>query len=269
MTQRPYWAPSGVDLDRPNAGRVYDYYLGGSHNVAADREMAREAIALWPELPLLMQANRAFLRRAVRYCVAQGVRQFLDIGSGIPTVGNVHEVAQSATPDARVIYVDINTAAVMHSSTILEGDPQTGVVQADLRDPEDILGHPEVRALIDFDQPLAVLLVALLHFVPDADDPIGLINRLTTPLCPGSHLVISHASPEGQPERTSEHQALYSRTSTPMTMRTRAQVMALFGELELVEPGLVFLPQWRPESPSEVAAHPERYTGLAGMAVVR
>ncbi len=269
MTQRPEWAPSGVDLHRPNAGRVYDYYLGGSHNVGADREMAREAIGLWPDLPLIMQANRAFLRRAVRYCVAQGVRQFLDIGSGIPTVGNVHEVAQAAAPQARVIYVDVDPVAVMHSSAILEGDPRTGVVQADLRDPEGILSHPEVRALIDFDQPLAVLLVALLHFVPDGDDPAELVGRLTAPLPSGSYLVISHASPDGQPQRTEEHQELYSRTSTPMTMRTRAQVLALFGGLELVEPGVVFLPQWRPESPEDVAAHPERYTGLAGVAVVR
>ncbi|MPZ67211.1 MAG: hypothetical protein GEU83_17475 [Pseudonocardiaceae bacterium] len=269
MTQRPEWAPSGVDLDRPNAGRVYDYYLGGSHNVAADREMAREAIELWPELPLIMNANRAFLRRAVRYCVAQGMRQFLDIGSGIPTVGNVHEVAQAAAPEARVVYVDINPVAVMHSRAILEGDPQTGVVQADLREPDAILGHPEVRALIDFDQPLAVLLVALLHFVPDGDDPIGLVGRLTAPLRPGSHLVISHASRDSQSQRTAEHQALYSRTSTPMTMRTRAQIEALFGGLELVEPGVVFLPQWRPESSGDVESHPERFTGLAGVAAIR
>lgn len=268
MTQRPGWAPGGVDLDRPNAGRVYDYYLGGSHNVAADREMAREAISLWPDLPQIMQANRAFLRRAVRYCVAQGVRQFLDIGSGIPTAGNVHEVARAAVPDATVVYVDADPVAVMHSRAILEGDPQTGVVQADLREPERILGHPEVHALIDFDRPLAVLLVALLHFLPDADEPARLVGQLTAPLPSGSHLVISHASPDGQPLRTAEHQALYSRTSTPMTMRSRAQVTALFAGMERVEPGVVFLPQWRPESPADVDAHPERFTGLAGVAVV-
>ena len=266
MVQRPEWAPGEVDLDRPSAARVYDYYLGGSHNVAADRELARQAIAKWPELPRIMQANRAFLRRAVRYCVDQGVRQFLDIGSGIPTVGNVHEVAQQAAPESKVVYVDIDSVAVAHSRAILAGNPRTAVVQADLRTPDRVLGDPDVRALLDLDQPVAVLLVALLHFVADADDPAALVARLTEGLAPGSFLVISHASTEGQPERAAEHQELYRRTPTPITLRSRDKVTALFGRAELVEPGLVFLPQWRPESPEDVEDHPERFAGLAGVA---
>lgn len=265
MTQRPDWAPGEIDLDRPSAARVYDYYLGGSHNVAADREMAREAIAMWPELPLVMQANRAFLRRAVRYCIEQGVRQFLDIGSGIPTVGNVHEVAQQAASDARVVYVDVDPVAVSHSRALLAGNDLATVVQADLRTPDRVLGDPDVRALLDFDQPVAVLLVAVLHFVPDDDHPGALVARLIESLAPGSFLVISHASQDGQPDRIAEHRALYSRTATPMTMRNRDEVTALFGRCELVEPGVVFLPQWRPDSPQDVDDSPERFTGFAGV----
>ena len=133
--ERPAWAPAELDLDRPNAARMYDYYLGGSHNFAVDRELAGQVLEAWPDMPRAAQANRAFLRRAVRFLAAQGIRQFLDIGSGIPTVGNVHEVAQAAAPDARVVYVDTDPVAVAHSRAILAGDPQTAVVQADGRDP--------------------------------------------------------------------------------------------------------------------------------------
>lgn len=266
MVQRPEWAPGEIDLDRPSAARVYDYFLGGSHNVAADRELARQAIATWPELPQIMHANRAFLRRAVRYCVEQGVRQFLDIGSGIPTVGNVHEVAQQAAPESKVVYVDMDPVAVAHSRAILAGNPRAAVVQADLRTPDRVLGDPDVRALLDFDQPVAVLLVALLHFVPEADDPVALVARLTETLAQGSFLVISHATGDGQPERAAEIEALYRRTTTPITMRSRDEVAALFGRAELVEPGLVFLPEWRPDSPEDVDDHPERFAGLAGVA---
>ena len=140
--ERPAWAPAELDLDRPNAARMYDYYLGGSHNFAVDRELAGRVLEAWPDMPRAAQANRAFLRRAVRFLADQGVRQFLDIGSGIPTVGNVHEVAQAAAPDARVVYVDTDPVAVAHSRAILAGDPQTAVVQADGRDPVGLLAHP-------------------------------------------------------------------------------------------------------------------------------
>src|SRR5579884_3165576 len=145
----PHWAPRDVPLDRPSAARMYDYYLGGFHNFELDRQMAEQAIALWPELPLIMRANRGFLRRAVNYLVTQGIDQFLDIGSGIPTVGNVHEVAQRANPNARVVYVDIDPIAVAHSRAILGDAPNVAVIQADLREPESILGHPKVTGLLD------------------------------------------------------------------------------------------------------------------------
>jgi SAM-dependent methyltransferase len=263
--QRPPWAPQGIDLTRPSAARMYDYYLGGSHNFAIDREAAEQAIAMWPDLPIIMQANRAFLRRAVRFLVAQGIRQFLDIGSGIPTVGNVHEVAQQAAPESRVVYVDIDPVAVAHSRAILSGNTNTAVVHGDARDPDRLLAQPDVQHLIDFTRPVAVLLVALLHFIPDDEDAYRLVGRLRDLMAPGSYLVISHASFEGRPTESESHTQLYSRTSTPMMMRARQDIARFFAGLHLVEPGVVYLPLWRPESPEEVDEHPERFTGFAGV----
>lgn len=262
---RPNWAPSNLDLDRPSAARVYDYYLGGFHNFAVDREMAREAMRLWPELPQIMQANRAFLRRAVRFAAREGVRQFLDIGSGIPTVGNSHEVAREADPSARVVYVDVDPVAVAHSRAILAGDADTGVVQADLRDPDRVVNDAAVRELIDFDQPIGLLLVAVLHFVPDEDEPQAVIGRLREVIAPGSLLVISHASQDGQPDLADSHQRLYARTPTPMTMRSQRQIQDFFDGFEIVEPGVVPMQDWHPESSPEATAAPLRMVGFAGV----
>ncbi|ONI84610.1 hypothetical protein ALI22I_29120 [Saccharothrix sp. ALI-22-I] len=263
--EKPTMAPNDIDLSRPSAARVYDYYLGGAHNFAVDRKMAQQAIAMWPDLPLIMQANRAFLRRAVRHCVSAGVRQFLDLGSGIPTAGNVHEVARAAAADARVVYVDIDPVAVAHSRSILGDDRQTTVVHADLRHPDQLLTRPEVTSLLDWNQPVAVMMVAVLHFVPDDDNPAKTITDYRNALAPGSFLVMSHATHEGRPQQADEHQDLYRRTPTPMTMRSRAEVTAFFDGFDLVDPGVVYLPLWRPESPDEVDEHPERFTGLAAV----
>lgn len=262
---RPSWAPAEIDVRRPSAARVYDHYLGGSHNFEVDRQMAREAVGMWPDLPNIMQANRAFLRRAVRYLASEGITQFLDIGSGIPTAGNVHEAAQEMAPDARVVYVDRDPVAVAHSRAILAGDERTSVVHADLRQPELILGDDEVRRAIDFDEPVALLLVAVLHFVADEDDPLEAVARLCESLAPGSYLGISHASSDGQPELADSHQQLYQRTPTPMTMRSREQITRLFQGFELVPPGLVWLPLWRPDERDDPQPHPERTTGYAGV----
>ncbi|MGH3922628.1 MAG: SAM-dependent methyltransferase [Pseudonocardiaceae bacterium] len=262
---RPSWAPGEVDLDNPSGARVYDYYLGGSHNFAVDRQMARRAIELWPDLPQIMQANRAFLRRATRYLVSQGITQFLDIGSGIPTVGNVHQVAQAALPEARVVYVDIDPVAVAHSRAILTGNQRADIVQADLADVQGILRDPRAARLLDLTQPIGVLMVALLHFVPEEADPAKIIARYRDVLVPGSHLVISHASHDGRPDLVGPHAELYRRTSTPMTMRSRSQIEALLDGFDVVPPGVVFLPLWRPESPADVDEHPERFTGYAAV----
>lgn len=263
--ERPEWAPVGIDLDRPSAARVYDFYLGGFHNFAADREMGRQAVQMWPELPEIMRSNRGFLRRAVEFLVDAGVRQFLDLGSGIPTVGNVHEVAQRRAPDAKVVYVDNDPVAVEHSQAILAGDDRTEVVQADLRDPDAVLADPTVRGLLDLSRPTAVLMVAVLHFVPDEDDPAGLVARFRKAVPAGSYLALSHATAGERADRAAEHRGLYQRTATPMTMRTREQVERLFDGWELVEPGLVYLPQWRPEPGSPELDRPERMPGLAGV----
>ena len=262
---RPSWVPAEVDLSRPSAARVYDYYLGGSHNLEVDRRMAREAISLWPDLPTIMQANRAFLRRSVRYLAERGVTQFLDIGSGIPTVGNVHEAAQQARPGARVVYVDHDPVAVAHSRAILADDEWTAVIHADVREPETILEDPTVRTTLDLSQPVAVLMVAVLHFVSDEDDPFGAVARTRDRLAPGSHLVLSHASDEGRPDAAASHRELYSRTPTPMTMRSREQIAGFFDGFDLVDPGLVWLPLWRPDDPDAAAQNPERTTGFAGV----
>jgi len=264
---RPSWAPAEVDLERPSAARVYDYYLGGFHNFPADREMAKEAIRMWPELPLMMQANRGFLRRAVRFAVGQGITQFLDIGSGIPTVGNSHEVARRADPSSRVVYVDVDPVAVAHSRALLADDPATEVVQADLRDPDRILDDESLHRLIDLDRPVAILLVAVLHFVADDDDPRAVIARLRDAVPPGSFLVISHASQDGQPLLADSHQRLYARTPTPMTMRSQPEIVEFFNGFDLVEPGVVPIQRWRPEAPSEVEGDVNRMVGFAGVGI--
>ncbi|OLB75879.1 MAG: hypothetical protein AUI14_20190, partial [Actinobacteria bacterium 13_2_20CM_2_71_6] len=195
---RPDWAPQEIDINVPSAARMYDYYLGGAHNFAADRELAEQALRAMPDGRFLARTNRAFLRRAVRFLARAGIRQFLDIGSGIPTAGNVHEVAKQVTPDARVAYVDIDPVAVSHAQALLAADPRTGALRGDLRRPDRILADPALGAIVDLDQPVAVLLLAVCHFVPDSDDPAGIIAQLRAALAPGSHLVISHGTDEGR-----------------------------------------------------------------------
>ncbi|BFO19056.1 SAM-dependent methyltransferase [Streptomyces sp. KM77-8] len=197
--ERPAWAPRSIDISVPSVSRMYDYYLGGSHNFEVDREAARRAMEFMPGLPKVMQANRAFMRRAVRFAAGEGITQFLDIGSGIPTFGSVHEVAQAAVPDARVMYVDHDPVAVAHSQAVLEGNDGADVLAADLRKPQEILESPGVRRLIDLDRPVGLLLVAILHFVEDADDPYAAVAELRQALAPGSMLVLTHAAYEGIP----------------------------------------------------------------------
>jgi O-methyltransferase involved in polyketide biosynthesis len=262
MQDRPAWVPDDVDITRPSVARVYDYYLGGSHNFAADREFAREVIAVMPDMPRVAQENRAFLRRAVRHLCDAGVDQFLDLGSGIPTAGSVHEVA----PDATVVYVDHDPVAVTHSRTLLAGQDRVVVAAADLRDPDAVLADPIVSATLDTSRPVAVLLVSVLHFVADDRDPAGFIARYLRDLPAGSHLVLSHATAESRPG-AADAQALYNRSRSPqgMRMRSRAEVEALFDGVRLLEPGVVRIPHWRPESPDDVPADVDSYPGFAGV----
>jgi len=258
------WVPEGIDTERPSSARVYDFYLGGAHNFDADRRMAEQALAVLPDAPLMARANRAFLRRAVQFLVDRGIRQFLDIGSGIPTVGHVHEIAQRTAPDARVVYVDIDPVAVSHSRQILAGNERVAAIQEDVRRPEQILEHPGLMALLDFAEPVAVLVVALFHFVPDADDPADLLARLTAPLAPGSHLVISHATDDA-PRDFTKGMEVYRRGGIDVALRSHAEIAALFGDFALVDPRLVWVPQWRPDSPDDVGDTPESSVIYAGV----
>ncbi|CAL9350502.1 hypothetical protein SUDANB6_00457 [Streptomyces sp. enrichment culture] len=276
--ERPAWAPRSIDITVPSVSRIYDFYLGGSHNFEADRDAARKAMAHLPGLPKIMQANRALLRRAVRFAVGEGVTQFLDIGSGIPTFGNVHEVARAACPGARVVYVDHDPVAVAHSRAVLEderngddGDDGDGggvdVVAADLLKPRDILNSPQVERLIDLNRPVALLLVAILHFVDDADDPYRAVAELRDALAPGSLLVLTHASYEGiplPPERVAGAVDVYKDIRNPLIMRSREAIARFFEGYDMVEPGLVPMPHWRPETAPE-DEDPYAFSGFAGV----
>ncbi len=246
---------------------MYDYYLGGSHNFEVDRAAARQALEVWPDLPAIMRANRAFMRRAVRHAVACGVTQFLDIGSGIPTFGNVHEVARAANPEARVAYVDHDPVAVAHSQAIIAGDGRTAVLQADIRKPAEILQSPEVSGLLDLERPVALLLVAVLHFLQDADHPEEIVAHLRDTLAPGSCLIVSHATDEGQYGELEEDKDVYKRMGSPLIMRSRHAVERFFDGFSLVDPGVVFLSEWQPDAESEEAGDPARYSGYAGFGI--
>ncbi|SFN12812.1 S-adenosyl methyltransferase [Pseudonocardia ammonioxydans] len=263
---RPSWAPDEVDITRPSVARVYDYYLGGSHNFEADRRFAEQVLDALPEMATVAQANRSFLRRIVRHLCAQGVTQFLDLGSGIPTAGNVHEIASAECTDARVLYVDNDPIAVVHSRALLDGDDRTEVLAGDLTRPEQVLEHPLTRAHLDLSRPVAVLLVSVLHFVGDELDPAGIIRAYADATVPGSHVVITHASDEGGHSGASRAQNVYNRDQSPNQMRMRSadEVRTLFGDLELLDPGVVRIPLWRPDSP--VGPEGQRYPGLAGVA---
>ena len=265
---QPTWADGldPLDIQRPSGARVYDYFLGGAHNFAADRELADALTRMSPNIGDTMRANRAFLRRVVNFLCDAGITQFLDIGSGIPTVGNVHEVAQQANPASRVVYVDLDPVAVSHSRAMLIDTPNTTVIQADARDTATILDHPQTRELLDFDAPIALLLLGVLHFIPDEDDPAGIVARLRRVLAPGSYVALVNVTHEDQPPEVIEGQKLSNRTSTPIYLRSRAELTAQFDGLPLVEPGLVHLPLWRPDGPLDAGDRPERYGALAGVA---
>jgi hypothetical protein len=241
------------DTSVPNIARMYDYWLGGKDNFAADREAAdRQAHAI-PQLPWLARQNRGFLQRAVDFCAREGVTQFLDIGSGLPTNQNVHEIAQRANADSRVVYADNDQVVVAHARALLSGT-RTAAVRGDVCRPDDILGAPEVRQLIDFSRPVAVLLLAVLHLIPDAADPAGSVARLREAVAPGSYLLISHADvsqahavgterrSETARELVNANQALAS-----VPARARDEIRAFFGDWTLVEPGLTDIWAWRPE----------------------
>jgi hypothetical protein len=266
MADEPGWVPPGVDTKRANAARVYDYLLGGSHNFLADQDLGRALATVDPNVRAIARANRAFLGRAVRFLAAAGVSQFLDIGSGIPTQGNVHEVAQQAVPGARVVYADLDPVAIAHSKAILAGNDNAVIIDADLRDPEKILAADATRRLIDFGQPAGLLLVSVLPFISDAEDPWRIVATLRDALAPGSYLVVCHGTDEGKPAVMQAMDKVY-KGSVPASGRARshAEILRFFGGFDLVDPGLVYLPQWRPDVPADVPSDPSQFWVLVGV----
>jgi SAM-dependent methyltransferase len=267
MTAEPGWIPPGIDTGKANIARVYDYWLGGSNNFRADQDAARAMIAIEPNIRAMAWANRDFMGRAVRFLATEGgIRQFLDIGSGIPTGRNTHEVAQETAPGSRVVYADIDEVAVAHSRLLLENSPDTAVIQADVREPERILTAPETRQLIDFGRPAGLLLVSVLHFLDDHDDPWRVLAQLRDALAPGSFLVLSHATGEAKPDVAAAANTVYmNKVAARGDYRSRADILRLFDGFTLVEPGLVYLSQWRPDQAGESDGDGSRLWLLGGV----
>ncbi len=245
---------------------MYDAMLGGDHNFAIDREAVAAFTAIDPQVRTLARANRDFLGRAVRFLVESGVRQFIDLGSGIPTQGNVHEVAQAASPGARVVYVDNDPVAVAHSTSLLADNPDADIVDGDIRRPADVLSSPQVRKLIDFDQPVAVLMITILHFITPAEDPAGIVAAFRDALPDGSWLALSHATNQDRPDTAAAVGQLYrSKATSPVTARSYEEILALFDGFDLVAPGLTYVPLWRPDPEDEIPEKPSEYWVYAGV----
>jgi O-methyltransferase involved in polyketide biosynthesis len=261
------WVPGDVDLTQPSSARMYDYYLGGAHNFDVDRQLARQVMEWAPDMPQAVRANRAFLHRSVRHLINQGIRQFIDIGSGIPTEGNTHETAHRIDPQARVVYVDRDPVAVVHSELLLNDVPNVGVLAADFRDPDRILGSDEVNSVIDLSQPVGILVVAVLHFVPEDDQPGELLAQFRDAVVPGSYLVMSHGSHDSSQESMGEVASLYHSASDQLTHRSRSQIEDLFAGWNIIDPGVVWVPEWRPDWADHVGDDPSRCGFAAAVGV--
>ena len=267
-SHRPVWAPDEVEIEKPSTARMYDFYLGGSHNFAADRQLASRTIEAWPDVPHLCQANRAFLRRSVTYLASIGIDQFLDLGSGIPTSGNVHEVVHAANPGARVVYVDADAVAIAHSKALLAQVPEAVAVYADLRDPAAVLKSPQVAGFLELTRPVALLMFASLPFVPDQDDPAGIVAAYRDATASGSYLALSHGTSDYRPEAVRRVEDVYTKASHTMRLRSRENISALMDGYELLDPGLVDMIHWRPEPqspPDPLGGDVARYSMLAAV----
>lgn len=249
MTERhrPPWVPDEIDIETPATARMYDYYLGGSHNFAADRVLAEQAMQAWPDARHFVAANRAFLRRVVTLLAGWGIDQFLDLGSGIPTSGNVHEVAHAVNPAARALYVDSDAVAYAHGTALLADVPYASFLHADLRDPEAVLQSPELKATLDLSRPVAVLLFLALPFVPDADNPGAIVASYRDATVPGSYIALTHGTGDYRPEVIGAVSQVYQQASHSMTLRSRSRIAEFLDGYELVEPGLTDTIAWRPD----------------------
>jgi hypothetical protein len=262
----PHWKPPGLDLDRASAARMYDFYLGGSHHLEVDRKKAQEVLAVLPQARTFALQNRAFLRRAVQYCVGKGIRQFLDLGAGLPTVGNVHEIAQALVPDARIVYVDNDPVAIAHGELLLGDNPYAAYVDGDIAFPNDVLKAVGETELLDFAQPIMVLMCAVLHFVPDTQRPARIVQRFSDALAAGSYLALTHATASDYPDQLADVVKIYKQTQNQAHLRTRAEITAMLASFEhLVWPCVVYTPEWRPE-PGITVADPAESLAFAALA---
>jgi hypothetical protein len=265
-------APRGIDTTRPSVARVYDYFVGGKDNFAVDRMVAERALEIVPDAREAGRACRAFLRRAVRHLTAEaGIRQFLDIGSGLPTDTNVHQVAHEVDPTARVVYVDNDPMVITHGRALLADRNTTTVIEADIRSPESILEHPEVRDRIDLTEPVGLLLLSILHHVNDDEDPAAIAATLRDALPPGSHLALIHFwdPADEHPDvssRVHDAERVFNETMGTGRWRRREEIMAYFGDFTLLEPGLVPLAEWRPDPSTTVTQQDSYHTMICGVA---
>jgi hypothetical protein len=268
----PGQVPPGVDLTRPSSARLYDYFLGGTTNYAVDRAAAERLKVAAPDLIDAVWANRGFHGRAAVWLAAQGIRQFIDIGSGLPTQNNTHEAVHRVAPDARVVYVDYDPIVAAHADALLADDGTTTVITADLRDPDALLSHPALVKLIDLAEPTAMLMTSVMHFVPDQEDPWGLVSRYMAAVAPGSYLALSHATHDNMPPRAVQVSLeIYARSSEPVYLRSRAEVERFFDGLELMsphdgaDPAVTYVGVWGAEDPVVADSDGSRgfYCGVA------
>ncbi|MFI6599933.1 SAM-dependent methyltransferase [Nonomuraea sp. NPDC050536] len=256
----------GFDPNTPNVARLYDYYLGGKDHFPADREAADRLLRVAPEVRAAARANRAFLGRAIRFLGQAGITQFLDIGTGLPTRQNVHEIAP---PGSRVVYVDRDPVVLVHARALLSGHGHTTIVPGDLRRPHEILHNPDVRQAIDFTRPVGVLLAAIMHFVAETEGPDRILATLRKAMAPGSYLVMSHGTSDARPEVVRKGVEVYRTATSPLTLRSRRRIAQLFSGFDLVDPGLVWLPQWHPDDTTTVDFGPTPESSLLLCAVGR
>jgi hypothetical protein len=249
----------GVDVTTPNVARIYDYWLGGKDNFAADRAAAEKILEFVPEARFAARASREFLGRAVRYLARAGIRQFIDLGTGLPTQANVHEVAHRFDQTARVAYVDYDPVVIVHARALLDQDTVT-IIEADVRDPEKIIEHPDLRTLIDFDEPVGVLMVSILHYITEAEDPYRIVTTFRDAVAPGSHLAVCHVTAEPRPEAEAPVTAVYGQATAPMVPRGHDQMLRFFDGFDLVEPGVVYTPRWRPDVEGELTDPKSAFT---------
>jgi len=257
MTTPREWIPPQIDPEVPNTARVYDYWLGGGFNFAADRALAAKISQIMPGVAEAARFNRAFLRRAAVFMVESGIRQFLDIGSGLASAGTLHETVQQVAPECRVVYVDRDPVAVAHNGLLIAGNDQVGVIEADLRDVDGILGADETRHLLDFDQPIGVFMLLILHFVPDSWDPAGILARYREKMASGSYLALSQVAADASTPKLSEAIDIYNDTHNRPYPRTHDEVLRFFTGFDMVEPGLVGCALWRPDGADSISDNPE------------